>query len=115
MRIVHLSDLHFGRHDPEIVAGLAAEIAEHAPDLVVVSGDFTQIGTPIEFAMARDFLRTLAAPVFAVPGNHDVPLYDIFRRGGFTDAILPMRSSRCWRAMGWRWWVSTQRGEHGSV
>jgi 3',5'-cyclic AMP phosphodiesterase CpdA len=80
VRIVHLSDLHFGRHDPEIVAGLTAEIAEHAPDLVVVSGDFTQIGTPIEFAMARDFLRTLAAPVFAVPGNHDVPARNLVRR-----------------------------------
>ena len=61
MRIVHLSDLHFGRHDPEIVAGLTAEIAEHAPDLVVVSGDFTQIGTPIEFAMARDLATMYAS------------------------------------------------------
>jgi 3',5'-cyclic AMP phosphodiesterase CpdA len=80
VRIVHLSDLHFGRHDPEIAAGLVAEIAAHAPDLVVVSGDFTQVGTAREFAMARDFLRTLTTPVFAVPGNHDVPARNLLRR-----------------------------------
>ncbi|EJW11860.1 3',5'-cyclic-nucleotide phosphodiesterase [Rhodovulum sp. PH10] len=80
MRIVHLSDLHFGRHDAEIAAGLAAEVAEHAPDLVVVSGDFTQIGSAAEFSMASDFLRTLGAPVFAVPGNHDLPARDLVQR-----------------------------------
>ena len=72
MRLAHLSDLHFGHHDPAVAAGLAADLATQRPDLVVVSGDFTQLGTAGEFAMARAFLDTLPAPLFAVPGNHDI-------------------------------------------
>ncbi|UYN99351.1 MAG: metallophosphoesterase [Devosia sp.] len=80
MKILHISDLHFGHHDPELAAGFAADINAQHPDLVVASGDFTQIGTKEEFEQARAFLDTLAAPVFAVPGNHDVPAVNIFRR-----------------------------------
>ncbi len=80
VRIVHLSDLHFGKHDPEVVEGLAADIADHRPNLVVVSGDFTQKGTRSEFQAARTFLDTLHAPVFAVPGNHDVPQINLVSR-----------------------------------
>jgi 3',5'-cyclic AMP phosphodiesterase CpdA len=80
MRICHLSDLHFGRHDPDITAVLAEDIAAAAPDLVVISGDFTQFGTEAEFRMARAFIDGLRLPVFAVPGNHDVPARNLFRR-----------------------------------
>jgi 3',5'-cyclic AMP phosphodiesterase CpdA len=80
MRIVHLSDLHFGHHDPVVVEGLAADITSQDPNLVIVSGDFTQNGTEDEFIEARKFLDTLSAPVFAVPGNHDVPQYNLFKR-----------------------------------
>ena len=80
MRLVHLSDLHFGRHDDSVVASLTAEIAFHNPDLVVVSGDFTQIGSAAEFARARDFLDQLPAPFIAVPGNHDVPERNLLKR-----------------------------------
>lgn len=86
MRLVHLSDLHFGHHDPAAAAGLAADLATQRPDLVVVSGDFTQLGTSAEFALARAFLDTLPAPLFAVPGNHDLgraPLRRIFDPYGF--------------------------------
>lgn len=80
MKIVHISDLHFGHHDLELAAGFAADINSLGPDLVVASGDFTQIGTKEEFEQAREFLDMLTAPVFAVPGNHDVPAVNIFRR-----------------------------------
>ena len=80
MKIVHISDLHFGHHDPVLAAGFAIDINALAPDLVVASGDFTQIGTTEEFEQAREFLDKLTAPVFAVPGNHDVPAVNIFRR-----------------------------------
>lgn len=80
MRIVHLSDLHFGHHDQRLVEGLAADIAEQQPALIVVSGDLTQRGTAGEFAQARAFLDTLPAPVFAVPGNHDIPALNVWRR-----------------------------------
>lgn len=80
MRISHLSDLHFGRHDERLAGGLAAEVTGQNPDLIVVSGDFTQVGSSEEFAAARAFLDGLTAPVFAVPGNHDVPARDLMRR-----------------------------------
>lgn len=80
MRICHLSDLHFGRHDTRLAEGLAADLGSQAPDLVVVSGDFTQVGSEAEFRTARAFLDTLDAPVFAVPGNHDVPARNVLRR-----------------------------------
>lgn len=72
MRLAHISDLHFGHHDSAVAAGLADDLAAQHPDLVVASGDFTQRGTPAEFEMARAFLGNLDAPVFAVPGNHDL-------------------------------------------
>jgi 3',5'-cyclic AMP phosphodiesterase CpdA len=80
MKLVHVSDLHFGHHDPKAAEGLAADIASQKPDLIVASGDFTQVGTKEEFIQAREFLDTLQAPVFAVPGNHDVPAINILRR-----------------------------------
>ena len=82
-RIAHLSDLHFGAHDPAVVAGLEAWLAEQRPDLVVVSGDWTQRARRSQFRDAAAFLRHvrgLGLPLIAVAGNHDVPFYDIIRR-----------------------------------
>ena len=80
MRICHLSDLHFGKHDADLAGGLAAELHAQSPDLVIVSGDFTQIGSEAEFAGASAFLTALKIPIFTVPGNHDVPARNIVRR-----------------------------------
>ena len=80
MRICHLSDLHFGHHDEQLAGGLAADLTSQSPDLVIVSGDFTQLGTEVEFRAARAFLDTLQTPFFAVPGNHDVPARNLLRR-----------------------------------
>ena len=63
MRICHLSDLHFGRHAAALAGGLMADLTSQTPDLVIVSGDFTQLGTEEEFRAARSFLDTLATPV----------------------------------------------------
>lgn len=82
-RLIHLSDLHFGAHDPEMVAGVERKIDDAAPDLVVISGDFTQRARTEQFQEACRFLERLREAgheVLAVPGNHDVPLYDVFRR-----------------------------------
>jgi 3',5'-cyclic AMP phosphodiesterase CpdA len=81
--IAHLSDLHFGRHDPAAVEAVLADLADHRPLLVVISGDFTQRARRSQFALARDFLRrleALALPWLAVPGNHDIPLDDVAGR-----------------------------------
>jgi 3',5'-cyclic AMP phosphodiesterase CpdA len=80
MRLAHLSDLHFGHHDEAVAATLARELDDQNPDLVVISGDFTQRGTPGEFEAARAFIDTLSAPVFTVPGNHDIPQVNLARR-----------------------------------
>jgi len=78
--VAHLSDLHFGTETPALVAGVHAALAVIAPDLVVVSGDLTQRARRRQFIAARRFLDALPAPWLAVPGNHDVPLWDLARR-----------------------------------
>ncbi|WP_300973957.1 metallophosphoesterase [Sphingomonas sp. LHG3406-1] len=82
-RIVHLSDLHFGAHDETIVAAVLQEVDGAKPDLVIISGDFTQRARTEQFVEAGRFLEKLrdaGHEVMAVPGNHDVPLYDVIRR-----------------------------------
>ncbi|MGH8643375.1 MAG: metallophosphoesterase family protein [Gammaproteobacteria bacterium] len=78
--IVHLSDLHFGRIDDAIVDPLIETVKPIHPDLVVVSGDLTQRARSSQFKAARAFLEALCVPWIAVPGNHDVPLYNLFAR-----------------------------------
>ena len=82
-RLIHLSDLHFGAHDPRLVEAVEARIDEEKPDLVVISGDFTQRARTEQFEEACRFLgrlREAGHEVLGVPGNHDVPLYDVLRR-----------------------------------
>src|SRR4030095_11831424 len=78
--IVHLSDLHFGRIDPAVVAPLIETIRQIKPDLVAVSGDLTQRARSHQFEEARAFLDELPKPQIVVPGNHDVPLHNVFAR-----------------------------------
>lgn len=82
-RLIHLSDLHFGAHDPKLVEAVESRVDEAAPDLVIVSGDLTQRARTEQFQEACRFLERLREAgheVLAVPGNHDVPLYDVLRR-----------------------------------
>ena len=82
-RLIHLSDMHFGAHDPRIVEAVAVRVNEEKPDLVVISGDFTQRAHTDQFQEACAFIERLHGAgheVLAVPGNHDVPLYDVVRR-----------------------------------
>ena len=78
--IAHLSDLHFGRIDPAVVEGLVADLRDRHPSLLVVSGDFTQRARPEQYREAAELLKRLPKPQLVVPGNHDVPLYDVVRR-----------------------------------
>ena len=79
-KIVHLSDLHFGRVDRALLEPLRARVRAIAPDLVAVSGDLTQRAKPGEFREAKIFLDSLSTPQIVVPGNHDIPLYNVFQR-----------------------------------
>lgn len=76
-RILHLSDLHFGFHREDLVEPLLTRINRAAADLVVVTGDLTHRGRPGQYQMAAEFLSRITAPVMNLPGNHDVPLYNI--------------------------------------
>jgi len=88
-RIVHLSDLHFGRTDPAVVRGACEAVNRLKPDLVVVSGDLTQRARSHQFRAARAFLDRLPKPQIVVPGNHDIPLWNLFARG-----FSPLRKYR---------------------
>ena len=79
-RIAHISDIHFGMANDAVAERLAEKINEVSPDLVVVSGDLTQRARQKQFAEARRFLDQLPMPQIVVPGNHDVPLYNVVRR-----------------------------------
>jgi 3',5'-cyclic AMP phosphodiesterase CpdA len=78
--VVHLSDLHFGRIDPAILAPLVKFIGELKPDVVAISGDLTQRARTAEFLAAKEFLVAIPFPKIIVPGNHDVPLHNLFAR-----------------------------------
>jgi 3',5'-cyclic AMP phosphodiesterase CpdA len=87
--IAHLSDLHFGRTDPDVVRGACEAVNRMKPDLVVVSGDLTQRARSHQFRAARAFLDRLPHPQLVVPGNHDIPLWNFFARG-----FSPLRKYR---------------------
>lgn len=78
--IVHLSDLHFGRINEAVIAPIVAHVHALSPDLVVVSGDLTQRARAEQFKEARQFLDALPQPQIVVPGNHDVPLFNVVAR-----------------------------------
>jgi 3',5'-cyclic AMP phosphodiesterase CpdA len=78
--LVHLSDIHFGRIHLPVVEPLIEAVNRISPNLVAVSGDLTQRARSHQFMEARAFLDRLPKPQIVVPGNHDVPLYNVFTR-----------------------------------
>ena len=78
--IAHLSDLHFGAEDRELAEHLAADVAEAKPTVIAISGDLTQRARSREFAAAKAWLDAIPGAKVIVPGNHDVPLWNVVRR-----------------------------------
>lgn len=100
MRIVHISDLHYGYIDynplqlfskriigncnfifkrrflfqPHLIHSFGEYLATLNADAVIISGDFTTTSLGKEFKEAKKFLETLREKhlVFAIPGNHDL-------------------------------------------
>lgn len=73
--LVHISDVHFGGvADIGQIEAAEALVPDLEPDLVVLSGDLSQRARHGELQRARAHVRTLAqaAPVYVMPGNHDV-------------------------------------------
>jgi 3',5'-cyclic AMP phosphodiesterase CpdA len=79
-RIVHLSDVHFGAIDPGSIGPVVKKVQELQPHVVVLSGDLTQRARIAQFRDARAFLDRLPAPQIVVPGNHDIPAYNLIAR-----------------------------------
>jgi 3',5'-cyclic AMP phosphodiesterase CpdA len=85
-RLLHMTDIHFGAENT-LAAAAAADYARAEPfDLLVLSGDVTQDGRPIEFEAAARWYSALPGPKMVTPGNHDMPqvhlgrLFHPFRR-----------------------------------
>lgn len=94
MRIAHISDTHFGTEDAPVCAALRKDLVRAAPDLIVLTGDITQRARRAQFCAARTFLDSLGSmPVLALPGNHDLPLFDLFTR--FTHAYRHYQRHIC--------------------
>ncbi len=91
LTILHGSDLHFGKaFDAEVADSFQRAIREISPDLLVLSGDFTQRAKIREYQVARGFIRALPdLPTVVTPGNHDVPLYRVWER-----LFAPLRNYR---------------------
>lgn len=78
--LLQISDTHFGTEQAPVVQALTALAHQLQPDVVVLSGDITQRARPAQFSAARAFAEGLGAPLLAVPGNHDIPLFDVWTR-----------------------------------
>ncbi|MEY4563627.1 MAG: hypothetical protein RLZZ618_2904 [Pseudomonadota bacterium] len=78
--LLHVSDTHFGTERGPVVQALLRLARAERPDVAVLSGDITQRARRSEFMRARVFLDRLALPTLCIPGNHDIPLFNIFQR-----------------------------------
>ena len=79
--LLQISDTHFGTERPPVVNALLQLVKDLAPDVVVLSGDITQRARGTQFRAARKFADQLRpAALLAIPGNHDIPLFNLVAR-----------------------------------
>ena len=83
MLIAQITDFHVRAHGEESGFGIdnnanlraAVEHLNHlvpAPDVVIGTGDLTNRGRPEQYAALRELIAPLKAPIYLIPGNHDV-------------------------------------------
>ncbi len=117
-RIVHLSDTHFGTEIPDVVTALKQAVAELEPNIVLLTGDITQRARQGEFQAAKDFLDQLPVQTkLVIPGNHDIPLFNIFTRlltpyAAYQRAFGDCESSWCGDGVGIIGFNTTSRFRH---
>jgi len=78
--LLQISDTHFGTEQPQVVEALVTLAAQQRPGVMVLSGDITQRARPAQFRAAKAFVDRLGGPVLAIPGNHDIALFDLWAR-----------------------------------
>lgn len=79
-RLALLSDLHFGTVPEALAESLALDLEAAGADIVVIAGDLTQRARTSEYEQARAWVNRLAPPTLIVPGNHDVPTFNLIER-----------------------------------
>jgi len=79
-KIALVADLHFGSVPAGLAETLRLALTAHNPDVIVVAGDLTMRSRSREFVEAKAWLAGLTAPLMLLPGNHDVPVWNIFER-----------------------------------
>jgi 3',5'-cyclic AMP phosphodiesterase CpdA len=77
IRLLHLSDVHFGAEDREALAAVEEFTKRIKPDAIIIAGDITQSGRRREFEAAREWFDKLGVPPIVAPGNHDTPVYHL--------------------------------------
>jgi 3',5'-cyclic AMP phosphodiesterase CpdA len=101
--LAHLSDLHFGGEDQDALEAVRHTLGKEQPDAIIVTGDISRSGQAHELAAAFAWIGALPAQAVVVPGNHDVPYYNILGRmidpfGRFVQAasgnLSPWRTER---------------------
>ncbi len=117
--VLHISDPHFGTERPPVVKALECLAHAQAPDLVILSGDITQRARRAQFRAAVAFMDRLAIHArLVIPGNHDIPLFDLVTRlfrpySRYTEAfsadLEPVQESPALLAIGVR---TTRRYRH---
>lgn len=118
IRILHLSDPHFGACDPEVADAFLQNIRDKEWDHTILSGDLTMRARRREYDESRRFIASLPRPLVVIPGNHDIPafnqpvdrFFNPFRRyrkaidpdlePRFTDSRIRIRSLNSSRAFG---------------
>ena len=107
MKIVQISDLHFGAHNRHLATALRSRLHREQPDVIVATGDVANTPDADLFEQARQFFASLAsccppnphdahAPqIIIVPGNHDrlARGWWFSRKRKFFEAAFPSRPS----------------------
>ncbi|MDY6945793.1 MAG: metallophosphoesterase [Pseudomonadota bacterium] len=78
--LLQISDTHFGTEQAPVVEALLRLANELKPAVVILSGDVTQRARRAQFAAAGAFVKRFPATLVAVPGNHDIPLFNVIAR-----------------------------------
>jgi 3',5'-cyclic AMP phosphodiesterase CpdA len=79
--LLQVSDPHFGTERPPVVEALVKLAWQVNPKVLLLTGDITQRATRKQFSAARAFVERLNVPtVVAIPGNHDIPLFNLAAR-----------------------------------
>lgn len=80
MKIVQISDIHFGAATPRALSDLKNSLFSHDYDILICSGDITQNGYEDEFRHAAEYFKDFNCPKVFVAGNHDMPQWEILKR-----------------------------------